>query len=144
MSGAAVIPGGAPLPAVTQPFAAQPAPAQLPAPARLIAPDSAASAVGTPSGNAAAPVAIRRRFRPARAASRLSGDEAAREGRIVRIAFARLGSEAARVFLNTPHATLGGRPLDLATATADGAVAVEQAIAALPDRSASPTGSDQG
>lgn len=74
----------------------------------------------------------RRVFRPARVASRLSGDEAEREGRIVRIAFARLGTEAARVFLNTPHEGLGGRPLDLATSSADGAAAVEQAIAAMP------------
>lgn len=74
----------------------------------------------------------RRMFRPARVASRLSGDEAEREGRIVRIAFARLGTEAARVFLNTPHEALGGRPLDLATSSAEGAAAVEQAIAAMP------------
>jgi uncharacterized protein (DUF2384 family) len=71
-------------------------------------------------------------FRPARVASRLSGDEAEREGRIVRIAFARLGTEAARVFLNTPHEVLGGRPLDLATSSAEGAAAVEQAIASMP------------
>lgn len=74
----------------------------------------------------------RRMFRPARVASRLSGDEAEREGRIVRIAFARLGTEAARVFLNTPHEALGGRPLDLATSSGEGAAAVEQAIAAMP------------
>ena len=80
----------------------------------------------------------RRMFRPARAASRLSGEETEREGRIVRIAFARLGSEAARVFLNTPHDALGGRPLELATASAAGAQAVERAIEAMPSIAAVP------
>ena len=53
----------------------------------------AASAAETPAASRP-----RRMFRPARVASRLSGDEVAREGRIVRIAFDRLGSEAARQF----------------------------------------------
>jgi uncharacterized protein (DUF2384 family) len=91
----------------------------------------AASAAETPAASRP-----RRMFRPARVASRLSGDEVAREGRIVRIAFDRLGSEAARQFLNTPHAALGGRPLELATASPAGAEAVERAIAALPRASA--------
>ncbi len=91
-----------------------------------------ASAVPPPAEEPTSSRPARRMFRPARVASRLSGDEAEREGRIVRIAFARLGTEAARVFLNTPHEALGGRPLDLATSSAEGAAAVEQAIAAMP------------
>lgn len=98
--------------------------------------DAAAAPATTPdTARAARP---RRIFRAARTASRLSGDEAAREGRIVRIAFARLGTEAARLFLNTPDAALGGRPLELATASRDGAEAVERAIEAMPAIAAAP------
>lgn len=88
-----------------------------------------ALASATPGTRPAQP---RRVFRPARTASSLSGDEAAREGHVVKIAFDRLGADAARLFLNTPDAALGGRPLALATASRDGAEAVERAIAAMP------------
>ncbi|MCC2981165.1 antitoxin Xre/MbcA/ParS toxin-binding domain-containing protein [Sphingomonas sp. IC4-52] len=92
---------------------------------------AAAAATG-----AAATGRPRRIFRAAKTASRLSGDEVAREGRIVRIAFDRLGAEAARLFLNTPDPALGGRPLALATASPAGADAVERAIEAMPRTSA--------
>ena len=70
----------------------------------------------------------RRVFRTARAASTLSSDEVAREGRIIRLAMDRLGAAAARTFLNTPDPLLGGRPLQIATASREGADAVERAM----------------
>lgn len=70
----------------------------------------------------------RRPFRVARVASTMSKDEAAREGRIIRLAMDHLGVTAAREFLNTPDPQLGGRPLQLATASRAGADAVERAV----------------
>ncbi|MFL0415238.1 antitoxin Xre/MbcA/ParS toxin-binding domain-containing protein [uncultured Sphingomonas sp.] len=74
------------------------------------------------------PMLRRRQFRPAAVKSKLSADEADRQGRAVRLAFEVLGRDAARAFLNEPHDTLGGRPLDIATQSADGMLAVEDAI----------------
>ena len=74
------------------------------------------------------PMMRRRQFRPAAVKSKLSPEEADRQGRAVRLAFEVLGREAARAFLNEPHDTLGGRPLDVATQSADGMLAVEGAI----------------
>lgn len=85
---------------------------------------------------AARPASATRRFRPARIASKLSREETEREGRIVRLAFLHLGADAARVFLNTPDDKLGGRPLDLATASDDGAAEIERVIRAMPGHSA--------
>lgn len=62
--------------------------------------------------------------------SKLSTDEANRQGRIVRIAFEVMGRDVARAFMNEPNEALGGRPLDVATASDAGMQAVEQAIAA--------------
>ena len=46
-----------------------------------------------------------------------------------------LGSvEAVRAFLNFPHETLGGRPIDLAVASEAGLAAVKAEIAAERDR----------
>jgi len=59
----------------------------------------------------------------------LSPDEGRRQGRAVRAAQALGDVEAVRAFLNTPHETLGGRPLDLAVASDAGLAAVEAAIA---------------
>ena len=60
----------------------------------------------------------------------LSPDEGERQSRAVRAAQAALGSvEAVRDFLNTPHARLEGRPIDLAVASEAGLIAVEAAIA---------------
>jgi uncharacterized protein (DUF2384 family) len=61
---------------------------------------------------------------------RLPADSAERQGRIARIAFEALGREGATAFLNEHDAALGGRPLDLAIASAEGLAAVEKAIAA--------------
>jgi len=61
---------------------------------------------------------------------RLDPQSAERQGRAARLAFEALGREAATSFLNGHDAALGGRPLDLAVASAEGLAAVEQAIAA--------------
>lgn len=55
----------------------------------------------------------------------LAKDHARRQGEITRLAFLLLGREAAIAFLNTAHAQLGGRPLDLATASDQGRNSVE-------------------
>jgi uncharacterized protein (DUF2384 family) len=75
-------------------------------------------------------VVKRRQFRTAATKSKLSADEANRQGRVVRIAFEVMGRDASRAFLNEPDEALGGRPLDVATASAAGMQAVEAAIAA--------------
>jgi hypothetical protein len=60
----------------------------------------------------------------------LSQGERERQGQAVRTAHAALGTtEAVRAFLNSPHAELGGRPIDLALASDEGLAAVEAAIA---------------
>lgn len=79
----------------------------------------------------AAPSPIRKRqFRTAATKSKLSADEANRQGRAVRMAFEVMGRDVARAFLNEPDEALGGRPLDVATASVDGMQAVEAAIRA--------------
>lgn len=72
----------------------------------------------------------KRQFRTAAMKSKLSADEANRQGLAVRKAFEVMGRDEARAFLNEPDEALGGRPLDVATASAAGMAAVEQAIMA--------------
>jgi len=68
-------------------------------------------------------------FRKARSGPVLSRDEFARQGHAVRAATAAFADAAeVRGFLNTHHGGLGGRPLDLAVASAAGLMAVEAAI----------------
>lgn len=69
-------------------------------------------------------------FRKQFVASRLSPVSAERQGRAVKLAFEALGRDDATEFLNGHDAALGGRPLDLAVASAEGLAAVERAIAA--------------
>ena len=64
------------------------------------------------------------RFRKTNA-QRLPPDEAKRQGDITQLAFLLLGRDAAIAFLNTDHAELGGRPLDLATTSDEGRNSVE-------------------
>jgi uncharacterized protein (DUF2384 family) len=64
------------------------------------------------------------RFRKTNA-QRLPPEDAKRQGEITRLAFLLLGREAAIDFLNTAHAGLGGRPLDLAIASDAGRNSVE-------------------
>lgn len=70
------------------------------------------------------------RFRRSNA-PRLAPDHARRQGEITRLAFLVLGRETAIAFLNTAHTGLGGRPLDLATASDVGRNSVEAEIGRL-------------
>ena len=64
---------------------------------------------------------------------RLAPDQAARQGRVSRVAFEVLRQPAAVIaFLNTHDAELGGRPIDLAVASQEGLLSVERVLAALP------------
>ena len=65
----------------------------------------------------------------ARSGPVLSREESARQGHAVRAAAAALMNvDAVRHFLNSHHAGLSGRPLDIAVASAAGLAAVEAAI----------------
>lgn len=64
-----------------------------------------------------------------RNAPRLPKDSAERQGNITRLAFSLLGGrDGAITFLNGADDELGGRPIDLATASADGYASVERAM----------------
>lgn len=64
----------------------------------------------------------------------LPRDQAQRQGDITSLAFLLLGRESAIAFLNTDHVGLGGRPLALATASADGRASVEAELGRLAYR----------
>jgi hypothetical protein len=68
----------------------------------------------------------------------ISRDEAARQGAITTLAFLLLGREQAIAFLNDEHATLGGRPLVLATASAVGQASVEAELGRMTCRAPHP------
>ena len=71
-------------------------------------------------------------FRKSMAGPRLTAEEATRQGRATRLAIEALRQPGAAVaFLNQHDDALGGRPIDLAVASADGLARVESAIAAL-------------
>ena len=70
------------------------------------------------------------RFRKTNA-QRLPPADARRQGEITQLAFLVLGRDAAIAFLNTAHAGLGGRPLDLAIASDEGRNSVEAEIGRL-------------
>lgn len=63
-------------------------------------------------------------------------EHAARQGDITRLAFLLLGRERAIAFLNTEHEALGGRPLALATESAEGRAAVEAELGRMAYRPA--------
>jgi hypothetical protein len=66
---------------------------------------------------------------------RLTAEQASRQGDITNLALKSLGSGAAIAFLNTAHDGIGGRPLDVAIASADGYARVVKAVArAAEDR----------
>ena len=70
----------------------------------------------------------------------LSHEAGKRQGRIVKAAQEALGSvDAVRAFLNSHHAALDGRPLDLAVASEAGLIAVEAAIASEGARAKRPS-----
>lgn len=70
------------------------------------------------------------RFRRSNA-QRLAPDQAKRQGDITQLAFLLLGRDAAIAFLNTEHAALGGRPLDIAMASDEGRNAVEAELGTM-------------
>jgi hypothetical protein len=63
-------------------------------------------------------------------APRLSPEQAQRQGRASKLAIEMLAGPDAIAFLNTHDDALGGRPLDLAVASAEGLTAVEDALKA--------------
>jgi len=74
-----------------------------------------------------------KRFYKRSTTPRLAPEQIERQGRISRLAFEALGQPAEAItFLNTHHAILGGRPIDLAIASAEGLLDVERALSALP------------
>jgi uncharacterized protein (DUF2384 family) len=77
-----------------------------------------------------APSPARKRFQPRKPASLLDQAAAARQSRVATLAWAKFGSEAV-AFLNTHHADLDARPIDLAVASADGLARVEAILAAV-------------
>ena len=70
------------------------------------------------------------RFRRSNA-QRLPPADARRQGEITQLAFLLLGRDAAIAFLNTAHAGLGARPLDLAIASDEGRNSVEAELGRL-------------
>lgn len=61
---------------------------------------------------------------------RLSPEEAQRQGNISTLAYVTLGRADTIAFLNDHHEQLGGRPLDIATASSKGFSAVEAILLA--------------
>jgi hypothetical protein len=84
----------------------------------------------TPAEAAVEPRIEVRPFRRRFVEPKLSAQEVARQGLVVRMAINSLSAPgAATAFLNTLHPELGGRPLDLAIASEEGLRAVEAALA---------------
>jgi uncharacterized protein (DUF2384 family) len=79
---------------------------------------------------APAPAAKAQKFRRKFTTVRLSAESAERQSRVTLLAWNQLGADAAIAFLNAHQDDLGGRPLDLAVASAAGCEAVERAITA--------------
>lgn len=77
------------------------------------------------------------RFRRADA-PRLEPNSARRQGEIARLAFQVLGREQAIAFLNTAHAGLGGRPLDLAIVSEEGRATVAAELGRLANAGSEP------
>jgi hypothetical protein len=57
-----------------------------------------------------------------------------RQSEAARLAWSKVGADAAPLFLNTHHDGLGGRPVDVAGESDEGLVAVRAAIAQLSAR----------
>lgn len=78
-----------------------------------------------------------RRMRFHRAGPKLSQESARRQGEVTHLAFLLLGGrDAAIEFLNNPDVGVGGRPIDVAIASAEGAATVTRAIRRLSEQSA--------
>ncbi|MFD1033075.1 antitoxin Xre/MbcA/ParS toxin-binding domain-containing protein [Sphingomonas hankookensis] len=92
------------------------------------APVDAAPADATPAEPAPRPGAMK--FRRKYTTVRLTPEQASRQGQVATSAFRRFGErDAAVAFLNAHDEALGGRPLDLAIASAEGLAQVEAAMA---------------
>src|SRR5690242_6492400 len=63
----------------------------------------------------------------------ISQDEAGRQGDITRLAFLTLGKDGAINFLTTENKHVGGRPIAVATQSADGEALVRAELARLGD-----------
>ncbi|MES2095709.1 MAG: hypothetical protein V4459_03040 [Pseudomonadota bacterium] len=93
-------------------------------------PDDAPVARHAPVEAAAEPRIEVRPFRRRFVEPRLTPQEVARQGQVVRMAINSLSAPgAATAFLNTLDPVLGGRPLDLAIASDEGLRAVEATLA---------------
>jgi hypothetical protein len=76
---------------------------------------------------------VRRPFRKSYTKNSLPADAVARQGQITRIAWEKLREPGEAIaWLNAHDDALGGRPIDLATASVEGFAAVEAAIGARP------------
>lgn len=62
---------------------------------------------------------------------KLAPDAASRQGHVTKMALDALGKDAAIAYLNLESPVLGGRPLDLATASVDGLRQVERHLSAM-------------
>ncbi|MDJ0278950.1 DUF2384 domain-containing protein [Sphingomonas sp. 2R-10] len=91
-------------------------------------PVDAAPAEAAPAEPAPRPGAMK--FRRKYTTVRLTPEQASRQGQVATSAFRRFGErDAAMAFLNAHDDALGGRPLDLAIASAEGLATVEAAMA---------------
>jgi len=90
-------------------------------------------ATDAPAANAPAEPTARpgnMKFRRKYTTVRLPPDQATRQGQVATAAFRHFGErDAAMAFLNAHDEALGGRPLDLAIASAEGLAMVEAAMA---------------
>lgn len=85
-------------------------------------------ATAADAGTSPLPTLKRKMFRSSATFTRLAPAAVERQSRISLMAWNLLGPDAARAFLNTYSELLGGRPLDLALANADGFEAVEREL----------------
>lgn len=91
-------------------------------------PATDAPAVDAPAEPTSRPGAMK--FRRKYTTVRLTPDQATRQGQVATGAFRHFGErDAAMAFLNAHDEALGGRPLDLAIASAEGLALVEAAMA---------------
>ncbi|WP_428627559.1 hypothetical protein [Sphingopyxis sp.] len=105
------------------------------APAAAVAPP--VSAAGSDASDDAAPARARTNNHFRKRSAPLARDDAKRQGDISQLAFLTMGGRDPAVeFLNTENAELGGRPLTLATASAEGYEQVATMIRSMaPNRS---------
>jgi uncharacterized protein (DUF2384 family) len=84
----------------------------------------------TSNGETEKPRSTTRRFRAA-SAVRATPEVVTRQATAASLVFTLLDADAARAFLNTSHAGLNGRPIDVAGASDDGLLRVKNVIATM-------------